>query len=155
MTGGGAPRARNLVIPMAMNKDANTMTAMILGAVLVLVGLLGFVPALTPDGLLLGIFGVNALHNVVHLLTGAVLLGAVYMQGGQYVRVTNITLGSIYILVALVNFIAPSFSATLLGTQPIVLNPDAFLHLFLGVVLLGVAFMAKTETTRPMTRSGI
>jgi hypothetical protein len=54
-----------------------------LGVVYVAVGLRGFIPGITVagaqhpgHGLLLGIFAVNALHNVVHLAAGALLIGA-------------------------------------------------------------------------------
>jgi hypothetical protein len=49
--------------------------AKLFGAVLVLVGILGFVPGITTDdGHLLGIFHVNAIHNIIHLASGAVAL---------------------------------------------------------------------------------
>ena len=46
--------------------------ALLLGAVFVLVGILGFIPAVAPNEHLLGIFHVNAAHNAVHLLSGIV-----------------------------------------------------------------------------------
>ena len=42
------------------------------GVIFVLVGLAGYVPALTPDGKLLGVFAVNGAHNLVHVLTGVI-----------------------------------------------------------------------------------
>ena len=50
--------------------------AILFGVVFLLIGVLGFVPALAPNEMLLGIFHVNAAHNVVHLLSGAVALWA-------------------------------------------------------------------------------
>ncbi len=50
--------------------------AMVFGAAFVLVGLLGFVPALTPNGLLLGLFAVDGTHNLVHILSGVAALAA-------------------------------------------------------------------------------
>jgi hypothetical protein len=45
------------------------LTALVVGGALTLVGVLGFL--LVPDeGLLFGLFGVNTLHNALHLLTG-------------------------------------------------------------------------------------
>ena len=41
--------------------------ALVFGVVFLLVGILGFVPALTPGGALLGLFMVNGVHSVVHL----------------------------------------------------------------------------------------
>ena len=48
--------------------------ALVFGVVFLLIGILGFVPALAPNEMLLNIFHVNAAHNVVHLLTGVVAL---------------------------------------------------------------------------------
>ena len=57
--------------------------SMLVGAVFLLVGVLGFVPGITSnfdqlhfagnhsEAMLLGLFQVSALHNVVHLLFGA------------------------------------------------------------------------------------
>jgi hypothetical protein len=54
------------------------------GIVYILIGILGFVPGITipapnpgpvpGDGLLLGIFVVNLVHNIVHLALGAILI---------------------------------------------------------------------------------
>src|SRR5438046_468777 len=53
--------------------------AIAFGIVFIVVGLVGFVSAVTPDGKLLGYFEVNAAHNVVHIATGivAVIVGFV------------------------------------------------------------------------------
>ena len=48
--------------------------AVLFGIVFLLVGILGFVPAVTKDEMLLGIFHVNAAHNCVHLLSGVAAL---------------------------------------------------------------------------------
>ena len=58
---------------------------LVLGAVYILVGILGFIPGVAEEvagvdemesatALLLGIFPINLLHNIVHLVIGAVLL---------------------------------------------------------------------------------
>ena len=63
-----------------MRSSPNRLVATIFGAVYVLVGLLGFAVTggvgfiATEGGLLLGIFEVNPLHNIAHLLIGAALL---------------------------------------------------------------------------------
>lgn len=44
------------------------------GLIMLIAGILGFIPALAPNGLLFGIFAVDALHNIVHLATGIVAL---------------------------------------------------------------------------------
>lgn len=117
----------------------NRLVAQIVGAVLVLVGLLGFV--LVPgEGMLLGLFGVNTLHNVVHLLTGAILLGAAFVADGRNARLTNMILGAVYLVVAVATWIGPLADLFNLDVM------DAGLHAAIGLVLLGVAFTMKGDT---------
>ena len=65
---------------MTITMARKTISA--LGVVYLLIGVLGFVPALvvaTPvagQGLLLGIFAVNTIHNLAHLVLGALMLYA-------------------------------------------------------------------------------
>jgi hypothetical protein len=134
----------------------NKLVAQILGIVLVLVGILGFIPALVPSDALLGIFAVNALHNVIHLLTGVVLVWAGFAMGGKNARMTNMVLGVVYLLVAIVGFAAQSFSMGLLaGPAASSTNwlADNLLHLLLAIVLLGVSFAMKEEASMGMGKS--
>ena len=63
-----------------MRTSPNRLIATIFGAVYLLVGALGFAYTggvgfvATQGGLILGIFEVNPLHNIAHLLIGAALL---------------------------------------------------------------------------------
>ena len=63
-----------------MGSSPNRLVATIFGAVYLVVGALGFTVTAgvgfiaTEGGLLLGIFEVNPLHNIAHLLIGAALL---------------------------------------------------------------------------------
>ncbi|KEP72842.1 hypothetical protein HR12_39760, partial [Microbacterium sp. SUBG005] len=65
-----------------MSSSPNRIVATVFGAVYLLVGLLGFAVTggvgfiSSEGGLLLGIFEVNPLHNIAHLLIGAALLVA-------------------------------------------------------------------------------
>lgn len=128
------------MIPLA-ETNYNRLVAQILGVVLILVGLLGFM-----NDPVLGIFEVNPLHNVVHLLSGAVLLGAAFMDGGRNARLTNMVLGVVYLIVAAATWIPILADVFALNVA------DAGLHALIGVVLLGVAFAMKGETrmARPM-----
>lgn len=124
----------------------NRMVALVLGIVLVLVGLLGFV--MTPT---LIIFGVNATHNVIHLLTGAVLLFAWWYEGGTLARPVNMTLGIVYLAVALLGYagiLVPDLLNTNADGVP---HADNTLHLLLGIVLLGASFVRRDVETRRMT----
>jgi hypothetical protein len=137
------------------DSNPNKLVAMVLGIVLVLVGILGFAIVPTAGGKLLGIFGVNMLHNVVHLLTGGVLLAAAFIDNGRNARLTNMVLGVVYALVAILGFVQIQAINDLLWTG----KPydglggfaDAGLHAILAIVLLGVSFTMK-ETTMQTSR---
>ncbi len=115
--------------------------AVIFGIVFVIVGVLGWVPAVNPGGKLLGIFDVNAAHNVVHLATGvlAIIVGA---MGEKDSRVFFQAFGVIYGLVAVLGFFYGD--APLLG---IVANnaADSVLHVVIAVVALYLGFGMKSE----------
>ena len=78
--------------------------AIIFGIVFLLVGVLGFVPGITTtDQMLLGIFHVNAVHNIVHLLSGAVALIA-GLTSTAAARMYFRVFGIVYALVAILGF---------------------------------------------------
>jgi hypothetical protein len=117
---------------------AKTM-AVLFGVVFLLVGILGFVPAVTKDEMLLGIFHVNAAHNVVHLLSGAVALFCGMTSVGasrNYFRI----FGLVYGLVAVLGFMNPGEHTMLLG---LISNntADTWLHVAIAAVSLILGFM--------------
>nr|WP_154923383.1 DUF4383 domain-containing protein [Microbacterium testaceum] len=132
-----------------MSSSPNRLVATVFGAVYLLVGLLGF--AVTggvgfisnEGGLLLGIFEVNPLHNIAHLLIGGALLVA-GLANARAAKAVNTTVGAVYLLLGIVGFF-------LMGPANILaLNvPDHFLHLGSAVVLLGVGL--GTERSIPRT----
>ena len=71
----------------------------ILGAILILVGLIGFV-----NNPIFGLFGVNVLHNLIHIVTGAAL---VYggMAGGSTMGLIARVFGIIYAIVTVGSFV--------------------------------------------------
>lgn len=113
--------------------------AQVLGIVLTAVGILGFVPALSSDGNLLGIFAINSAHNVVHLLSGLVGLAAGFLGSGQYARWYAGVFGVVYGLVTIIGFIQMT---TVLGIIPVNL-PDNLLHTAIAIVSLGVFFFTS------------
>src|SRR4051812_50210014 len=79
--------------------------AVLFGIIFLVIGALGFVPAVTKDQMLLGIFHVNAAHNAVHLLSGVVALfcGMTSMAAARwYFRI----FGLVYALVAVMGVLA-------------------------------------------------
>lgn len=116
-------------------KDPQKLFALLFGAVLVVVGILGFVPQVVTDGKLLGVFGINAAHNVVHVLTG--LLGLVLGRYAGGASLFNKVGGVLYLLVFVLGAIAVALGSGLFLN----LNwADNLLHLGLAVVVGAVGF---------------
>ncbi len=116
--------------------------ATISGVVFILVGLLGFTPVGMPfmqmgadSPLLLGMFPVNALHNVVHMLFG--VWGLVAGRSASQSVVYALGSGAAYLVLGVLGL----FTDTLLGVVPIG-GYDVVLHLVLAVVLAGFGFWA-------------
>ncbi len=131
------------------NSSINKLAAIVFGVVFTLVGVLGFVAALAPEGNLLGIFAVSPLHNVVHLGTGIGLLAFAMAAGGQNARTGLLVFGTIYGLVTVLGFVA----SPLVNALGIAINAaDNLLHVVLTIALLGVPLAFKNETT-PGARS--
>ena len=121
--------------------------AQVLGAVLALVGILGFVPALSLNSNnLLGIFAIDPLHNIIHLLSGIVGLSAGFLSSGHYARLYAGVFGAVYGLVTIVGFIQ---GTTVLGLIR-VNAADNFLHTAIAAASLAVFFFFSS-TRSPAT----
>ena len=108
----------------------------VFGVVFLLVGILGFVPALTPDGHLLGIFAVNGVHNRIHLPSGAVALAAGF-SGYKASKLYFQVFGVVYGLVTLLGFFymdMPILGIVAHNTA------DIFLHLVITAAALALGF---------------
>jgi hypothetical protein len=125
--------------------------AMAVGAVFVLVGILGFVPGITTgygamsfaghtsSAKLLGIFQVSVLHNIVHLLFGVVGLamarrtaGAVsYLIGGGVVYLVLWVYGLLVSQESQANFVPVN-------------TADDWLHLVLGLGMVGLGVAGRS-----------
>ncbi len=121
--------------------------AQIFGVVFILAALAGFYaggmsmeadPAMAP--MALGLFPVNLLHNIVHLLLGIWGLAASRSFTGakQYCQLAGIT----YAVLIVVGFLSPNgFGFVPLGGN------DIWLHVVLALPLLYFGFIAKPDTT--------
>ena len=108
------------------------LAAIVIGIVFVLVGLLGFV-----NNPVLGLFQVNPLHNLIHIISGIVLLAGAFSSLGSSMALKII--GVVYALVAILGFFAVKADGMLLGLIPV--NPaDQWLHVVLAIVILVAAF---------------
>jgi hypothetical protein len=118
--------------------------AKVFGIAFILVGILGFVPGITNDGHLLGIFHVNAAHNIIHLASGAAALAAAY-SSLKASRLYFQVFGIVYGLVTILGIF--SGDKDLLG---IVAHntADIFLHLAITAASLYFGFVAKDNDAR-------
>ena len=127
-----------------MRSSPNRLVATIFGAVYILVGLLGFAVTggvgfiATEGGLLLGIFEVNPLHNIAHLLIGAALLIA-GLVSARAAKIVNIVVGATYLLLGIVGFFLVGTALNILALNTF----DHFLHLASALVLLGVGLATE------------
>ncbi len=117
--------------------------ALVFGAVYLLVGLLGFV-----NDPILGIFNVNALHNIVHLGVGAAWLFS--SRDHATAKMVSLAIGVVYLLVAVLGFVAQDLMEDLLDITPNFTGmADNLLHLASGA--LGVFFGTRDATTGART----
>jgi hypothetical protein len=117
--------------------------AILFGIVFLAVGILGFVPAVTSNEMLLGIFHVNTAHNFVHIASGVVFL-LCGMAGAGASRTFFKIFGLVYALVAVLGFIKGD--GLLLG---MISNnvADTWLHVGLAAAMLFLGFVAKDTAT--------
>ncbi|MDB5266811.1 MAG: TonB-dependent siderophore receptor [Parcubacteria group bacterium] len=120
-------------------------SASVFGWVLVVVGVLGFIPnPIVGSG---GIFVTDLLHNLVHIISGAIFLWAAYsapMKAGAVMK----TFGVIYLLLAVLGFF--SSGDMLLGLISSNMA-DTYLHLVLGIVFVLAGVKAgKAMAPQPM-----
>ena len=129
----------------------NRTVAGVFGATYTLVAILGFLTTdhgrtgfagKTSDDLI-GLFGVNTLHNVVHLAIGLGLLFAA-SKGWKTARGANLLVGGTYLLVAVYGFFALDTDADIIGLN----HADNFLHLFSGAALTAVALAKSKDRDR-------
>ena len=128
--------------------SVNRLLGYVLGIVFLLVGALGFAVtsgvgfASREGNTLLG-FEVNPLHNIVHLLVGAVLLlGAT--RGVAAARSANIAIGGTYLVVGIIGLFILDSSANILALN----SADNVLHLVSAAVLLGAGLAADKDRRR-------
>lgn len=128
--------------------------ALIYGIVFLVVGVLGFVPGITaphshPEvtaqsglGLLFGLFPVNLLHNIVHILFGIWGLFAARTLGGARAYFKSVAI--IYAVLGVMGLI-PGLNTTF-GLIPLY-GHDIWLHFGLAAVAAYFGFVRHEEPT--------
>lgn len=123
---------------------AKTIT-IIFGIVFLLIGILGFIPSVTPDGMLLRVFHVNLAHNIIHLVTGIIALYCGFTSFCAS-KIFLKVFGIIYGIVAILGFVY--------GDQDIlkvVANnaADTWLHLAIALIALYFGFVCCSDEKCP------
>ncbi|OIH85045.1 hypothetical protein BLJ79_07545 [Arthrobacter sp. UCD-GKA] len=122
--------------------------ALAVGAVFLLVGVLGFIPGITSNtehlgmaghhssSMLLGIFQVSVLHNVVHLLFG--VLGVMLWRNPAKAKAFLVVGGIFYLVLGFYGvFIDQSSTANFVPVN----TADNVLHFALGVGMAGLGLV--------------
>ena len=128
--------------------------ALIYGIVFLLVGLAGFVPGATmphthPDvrvtsglGLVMGLFPVNVLHNLTHLLFGAWGLWASRFHTGSVLYARAVAI--VYALLTVMVMVSAGNMHTTFGLVPLY-GHDIWLHAALALVAAYFGFVRREE----------
>lgn len=134
--------------------------ALAVGAVFLLVGVLGFIPGVTTnfsamefaghesEARLLGLFQVSILHNIVHLLFG--VAGILLARTNSGARNYLIWGGAIYLVLFLYGLLVGQESAA--NFVPLNLADD-LLHLVLGIGMIGAGL--ALSRSRVGTRASV
>jgi Domain of unknown function (DUF4383) len=115
----------------------------VFGVIFILLAVLGFIAPggmlMTMDpttGMVLGVFPVNLLHNIVHLLFG--IWGLVASRAWSGSKTFFTAGGIIYVVLTCVGFLSPmGFGMVPLG------GADIWLHAVLAIAMLGIGLTAK------------
>ncbi len=137
------------------NRPLVQLAATVVAATFLLVAVLGFVPGITTnyselsfaghesEAKLLGLFQVSVLHNIVHGLFGVIGLTLAksvagargFLIGGGVVYLVLTAYGSVIDLDSAVNFVPVNVA-------------DNFLHLGLGVAMIGLGVVLGKQAAR-------
>jgi hypothetical protein len=131
------------------------ISALVVGAVFLLVGIAGFIPGLTTDvnamllaghesgALLLGVFQVSILHNIVHLLFGAA--GLALARSWEGARAFLIGGGAIYLVLWVYGILVDRHE----DANFVPLDAaDNWLHLALGLGMVGLGVILGRNRDR-------
>ena len=129
--------------------------AMVVGAVFLLVGILGFIPGITSNydqlsgaghhsgALLLGVFQVSYLHNALHLIFG--VAGLAMARKARLAKAYLVVGGIIYLALWIYGLVIDHDSAA--NFIPLN-NADNWLHLVLGLGMVALALLLTRDKDR-------
>ena len=107
------------------------MLYMLFGVIFLVVGILGFF-----NNPILGLFEVNTVHNLIHIVSGIIAL-AMVSKGEAQAKLFGKVFGIVYALVAVLGFLLPG--GDIFGLMTVNMA-DNVLHIVLAIVFLWVGF---------------
>lgn len=132
--------------------------ALVLGIIYLLIGLMGLIPGVVTaaanpgvtvdvlNGTLLGIFPVNIIHTLVHLIIG--IWGIIAYRSYSASRSFSMTVGVLFLVLFIMGLI-PGLN-TLFGLAPLY-GADVWLHLITGIAGLYFGLTSRTPVDRTST----
>ncbi len=111
------------------------------GYILLIVGILGFIPGVvTGSGLLLGTFQVDVMHNLIHIISGLIAVACAASFGGAklYFKI----FGIVYALVTILGFLGGGIVLGMMMNMA-----DNVLHLVITVFALYYGFRNEGGAT--------
>jgi uncharacterized membrane protein len=122
----------------------------IFGVAFVLAALAGFA-----DPNLFGLH-LTPIHNAIHAFSGLVFLYVGFVGSADAVRGLMLTLGSAYVLLGLLGFLAPGLVAALIGSPTALdasaLAPDNILNVLVGTVVVFTGLAHTPGEVPPVAR---
>lgn len=109
------------------------LLAVLFGIAFIFAGVAGFMPAFTNNGALLGIFEINSMHNIAHIVSGVIAIMAATSY--KYSKLFFKIFGLLYTLLAIVGFVR-SGDLYLMHVN----FADNLLHLVVGIVAILLGF---------------
>jgi Domain of unknown function (DUF4383) len=137
-------------------RGLNVIVGGAFGVIYLLVGLLGFTVsgghsfADTDGGKLLGLFMVNPLHNIAHLLIGALLVLAA-TRGEVAASRMNTLIGGLYLVLGVIGLFILNNDVNILALN----TADNILHFGSAAVLLAVGLLATRRSTTGRTTTAV
>jgi hypothetical protein len=118
--------------------------AILYGIVFIAMGILGFLPDFTSQGLLFGYFLVNPMHNAIHLVTGLIAFFC-GLSNNLACKIFFIVFGFVYLAAGGYGFYTGS---GMLFDLIAINQADNIFHLIVGLVSLYFGFALKSKDGR-------
>ena len=115
------------------------LIAVLFGIGFIFAGVAGYLPAFTKEGLLFGLFEVDSMHNMVHLISGVIAIMAATSY--RFTKIYFAVFGVVYTIVAIIGFWRNGDLFVMHVNMA-----DNILHLVIGVISLYLGFYKRKVT---------